>query len=198
MSRARIEKRARGILSRELRAKTGEPGQLRLRFLDGVTPDGCIFFAQTVHQMADKVYELHDNYHLAAPMLTLIRDTALQKGYIVYACPCPRTPERLLHVIIPQLSLAFVTTDATRTLSHTPFRRVRLDAYAAPEQLRPLRGKLRLLARLSASLIDDAVAEIAAAHLLHDDIEDLYRPHLDIAALEQTTTQTIALLQSLH
>lgn len=192
---SRIHRRAEGIISRELpRRGNHKPGQLRQRFLDGITPKGQLCLYDTAAQMAQRIYDLHDNYGLGQSMLESIRDAALQRGLTVYACLCPKYPDRLRHLILPELDLAFVTSDTRSTFNGSPYRRIRLDTYINTTALRQLRGKLKLLQRLSQSLMDDAVAEIAAAHKLHDEMETLYRPHINFPALETAVAEMIAML----
>ena len=176
------EKRVHGLLQREI-PKTNRPGQLRLRFLDGITPKGLLCFYDTVTQNAQRVIALRDSFGLGQPLLEGLRDGALARGQLVYACMDPLEPGRVRHLLLPDCGLAFVT-DAGGQLPFAPTRTIRLDAMAAGEGLRQARGRLRLLGKLEQELLEDAVQHIAAAHALHDRMEDLYRPHVDFDGLE--------------
>lgn len=176
------KKRAAGLLQREI-PKTGRPGQLRLRFLDGITPKGRLCFYETVTESARRIITLRDSYGLGQGLLEQLRDGALERGQLVYACMDPLEPQRVRHLILPDCSLAFVTDEEGR-LPFAPTRTIRLDAMAAGEELRQVRGRLRLLGKLEGELLEDAVQHIAAAHALHDQMEAIYRPHVDFAALE--------------
>jgi len=183
LSGAGAEKRAAGLLQREV-PKTGRPGQLRLRFLDGITPKGLLCLYDTVTQSARRIIALRDSYGLGQSLLERLRDGALERGQLVYACLDPLEPGRVRHLILPLCSLAFVTDDKGK-LPFTPTRTIRLDAMAAGEGLRQARGRLRLLGKLEGELLEDGVQHIAAAHALHDQMEALYRPHVDFAAMEE-------------
>lgn len=187
LPKSQLQRRARGIAERELpRSMTaGQPGVLRKRFLDGMTPKGAMFLKDTVTTLAKKVYLLEDRFGLSGFMLELWRDRALELGLEVYACHDPQEPTRLLHLILPELSLAFVTEDGTRMSAYEPYRSIRVEAYLPADALRRHRGKLRLLTKLRDSLLEDAVEQLQAAHAIHDEIEALYRPHLDFAALNR-------------
>ena len=95
----------------------------------------------------------------------------------------PLEPQRVRHLLLPDCSLAFVT-DGEGNLPFAPTRTIRLDAMAAGEGLRQARGRLRLLGKLEGELLEEAVQHIAAAHALHDRMEELYRPHVDFDGLE--------------
>lgn len=191
--RPRLLRRAEGIIAREL-PRPREAGRLRLRFLDGVTPDGLMCLWDTVAAMAGRAYLFEDTYGLAEPALAAIRDAALARGLEVYACMCPKDPQRLRHVLLPGPGLAFVTAGARASCPLEPYRRVRVDAYIAEAALRPVRGKLRLLRRTADSLVDDAVGEIAQARDLHRQMEALYRPHLDFEALDRAIREAAAVI----
>ena len=176
------EKRVPGLLQREI-PKTNRPGQLRLRFLDGITPKGLLCFYDTLTENAQRVIALRDSFGLGQLLLEGLRDGALAQGQLVYACMDPLEPQRVRHLLLPDCSLAFVT-DAEGRLPFAPTRTIRLDAMAAGDDLRQARGRLRLLGKLEQELLADAVQHIAAAHALHDRMEAIYRPHVDFAALE--------------
>lgn len=180
--------RAAGLVRRELPRLPG-PGSLRVRFLDGVTPKGCLCLWDTVTAAASRVIALKDSFGLAHPLLERLRDGALERGLRVYACLDPVEPERILHLLLPDADLAFVTDGGA--LPFTPTRTIRLDAMVPAERLRPLRGRLRLLRRMEDALLEDAVSQIAAAHALHDRMEDIYRPHIDLDAMEDHYRQLL-------
>lgn len=180
----RLRRRAKGIIAREM-PRTGRRGVLKKRFIDGITPHGVLRLSGTIDALCTRIYDLYDSYGFAPILLEPLLEGALAQGYDVYACYCPKNPERLLHLLIPALSLGFVTSTPLHQYEGEPYRRVRVDACVDYSPRRQLRGHARLLSRLSQSLIDDAVAEVAAAHTLHDRIEEIYRPHIDTEALDR-------------
>ena len=180
----RLLKRAMGIASREL-PKRSTPGRLRKRLIDGITPKGQMCLFDTVDVLAKRVYALEDNYGLSYLMLEPLCRTALERGHVVYGCYCPKNPGRLRHLILPELSLAFVTSTQNQPYPGSPYRRIRLDACVSNEK-NSIRKNARLMRRLSQSLLNDACKEIDAAKRLHDRIEDIYRPHIDIEAVNET------------
>lgn len=188
----KLARRAAGILTRELPKKRGTAGVLRRRFLDGITPDGPMFLRKTVESLCPRVILLEDRFGFGAQMLEILRDGALARGYEIYACPCPLDPSRLQHLLLPEAGLAFITEDGTRMPDCEPYRRIRVDAYAPAECMRAVRGRLRTLQRLRDGLMEDAVTEIAAAHGLHDHVEDIYRPHVDFDAQDSTVAALAA------
>ena len=182
----RAERRMQGILQRELRGRSGRTGRVTRRFLGSITHRGYVWRFDSVTALCPKVYELADRYELAGPYLARICAAAAEKGWDVIACAAPEEPERLEHVLIPGLGLAFVTSRPGMEYGERPYRRVRLDALTAPES----RDRLRFEARMASALREEAVAALREAKAGHDALEAVYNPYVDfdgvraLAALE--------------
>ena len=125
----RLAKRAKGILSRELKARPALPGQVKQRFLGAVTHKGVITLYDTALIQCPKVYELHDRCGLAHGLLTHLLSGAVAKGYDVVACPDPMAPDRLAHLLVPALGLAFLTSTSVLPFPGSPYRRIRPVSY---------------------------------------------------------------------
>ena len=181
----KLAKRARGILSRELPRRRGVTGQVRQRFLGAVTHMGQLCLFDTALAQCGRIYELSDSYGLAHELLIHLLAGAVSGGYDVVACPDPMAPDRLAHLLIPQLGLAFLTSSPALPFPGTPYRRLRLDAAADREILRHNRPRLRFARKVSAALLEEAVASLEQAKAMHDDLEALYNPHVDFELVDQ-------------
>lgn len=189
----RLASRGRSLICRCTAKKAGK-GQLRLRFLEGYTPRGKLFLSQTVSACAGTIYALRDSFGLGEPFLIAAREAALERGQLVYACMDPLVPKRLRHLLLPEAGVA-ILTKYDETLPLDISRSVHLDSMLPKELLRRSRGKLRLLERTAQSLEQDALQCIKEAHLLHDEMEALYRPHLNLTEMEAHLSRQLALLR---
>lgn len=188
----KLAKRAKGILSREVKPRRGaQPGQVRQRFLGAVTHRGQLCLYGTALAQCQRIYELTDRYALAHPMLAHLLSGAVNGGYDVVACPDPMAPERLAHLLIPQLSLAFLSSAPDLPFQGEAFRRVRLDSVADAEILRRNRPRLRFAQKVSAALVEEAVDSLAQAKAMHDELESLYNPYVDFGRVS-AAAQAIA------
>lgn len=187
---ARIAKRAKGILGREVRKNGGEAGRVVRRFLSAVTHQGELWEFGTVDAQCKRVYELADTYGLAHLMLARLLAGAVAAGHDVIACPSPMDPERLEHLLIPGLSLAFVTSTPAHPYPGRPYRRIRMDAMAEHEAVCQNRPRLRFARKVAAALVEEAVASLAQAKAMHDDLEALYNPYVDFQRV-RTMAQAI-------
>lgn len=190
--RRRAERRVRGILAREFREKGGEQGQMQRRFLGSVTYKGMVWRFDSVETLCPRVYEFSDSYGLAAESLRRIAGMAAEKGWNTIGCPCPEEPERLEHLLIPGLGLAFVTSKPGMEYPGKICRRIRMDAMTRPEN----RARLRFEARMTALLRKDGIAALQEAKQYHDALEAVYNPYVDFDGVRGQAALEISRLQN--
>lgn len=176
----KLATRARGILTREVpRQKVEKPGRVKQRFLGAVTHRGPVCLYDTALAQCGRVYSLTDNCGLAHELLIHLLAGVTANGYDAVACPDPMAPDRLAHLLVPRLGLAFLSAPPTLSIPGTPFRRIRLDTAADSALLRRSRPRLRFAKKVSAALEAEAVSSLAQAKAIHDDLEAIYNPHVD-------------------
>lgn len=171
----RLDRRVRGIIARELRAGGDQRGRTVRRFLGSVTHKGHIWRFDSVDALCPRVYEFADTWELAGPALARLHAAAAEKGWDTIVCPSPEDPERIEHLLIPGLGLAFVTSRPGMDYGKKPYRRLRLDAMAETEG----KSRLRFQARMAALLREEAVDALKEAKRNHDALEAVYNPYVD-------------------
>ncbi len=194
---AKARKRARGILSREVKRAGRAPGHIQRRFLSGLTCQGAVCRFDTVDALCRKVYELVDSYGLGAGMLEELCAGAVAAGYDVILCPSPLFPDRPEHLLIPALSLAFVTSTPTLSYPGRPYRRIRLDAKVDGELMKKYKARLKFSRKVAAALLDEGAAALAQAKAAHDELETLYNPHVDFDGVYRQADEVIEELMEL-
>lgn len=182
----RLAKRARGILSRELKPRLALPGQVKQRFLGAVTHRGAFTLYDTALLQCPKVYELSDRCSLAHPLLSHLLSGAVAKGYDVVACPDPMAPQRLAHLLIPQAGLAFLSTTPEQPLPASPWRRIHVETGVSGELMARSRSRIRFARKVGDALVEEAVDSLAQAKAMHDDLEALYHPYVDFSLVDRT------------
>lgn len=171
----KFHRRMEGIRSRELRRRGSEGGKRRLRFLGGVSCEGYVWRFDSVEKLCPRVYELADSFGLAGAALESLCTAAEEKGWDTIACLSPEEPQRMEHLLIPGLGLAFVTSRPGMRYPGSPYRRVRVDAMAETEN----RGKLRFERKLAALLREEALEALGEARRWRREVEALYNPYVD-------------------
>lgn len=182
---AKVGKRVKGIAGREFK-KTGTSGTVTRRFLSGNTCRGEIILTDTVAAQCKRVYELVDDWGTAHLMLSPLLNAALAAGHRAVACPDPMDPVRLVHLLFPDLSLAFVSATSAKPWPGRPYRRVHLDAMGDQAVLKENRGRLRFGRKVRDLLMAEAIEALAQAKAVHDNLEQLYNPHVDFQRVYAT------------
>lgn len=175
----RIEKRAKGIITREIKKTGGAPGRIARRFIDAFSCQGSTCRWDTVESLCGRVYTLDNNYGFSCYMLSYIAQAAVAAGLDIILCPSPEHPEEIRHLLIEGLSLAFVSTSKAAPYEGEPYRHIRLDALIAPEKLKAARGRLRFSSKIAESIMEEAETVLKDAKTLHDELEAIYNPHVD-------------------
>jgi len=185
-----MQRRVGGLIKREIpknRYPSKASGHRFVRYLSGFTPTGQVTFYNTVHSMCDRVIGFLDDFGTAHDVLARISETALQAGYDVYECLSPLyASQRLEHLLIPKLSLGFVTLskDDDRI---APDKRINLNAYVLDRLTREELQTIKMLQKKRKAAIGTGLQEIAMAKMHHDALEAVYRPYIQFEKINVLT-----------
>ena len=192
---AAILKRSRGIIGREIGKKYGnKAGLTRKRFLDAFTHLGHVNFFDSVLLWAKKIYHLDNELGFSHYMLKEIEQGARTRGYDCIVCPSIKDPDKIEHLLIPQLSLAFLSSSHGREYQGPSYRHIRLDAMADPQKLKALKPRLRFSKKVSTLLLEEGKNTLAQAKKLHDALEEIYNPHVDFDGVYDLAQDHIRML----
>lgn len=112
-------------------------------------------------------------------MLDLLQEQALIRGYDVIICPSPLLPEFSEHIIIPELSLAFISQTVKSRYPYDIARHIRLDDIPENLILKTNRSKIKKQQKIYDSLITEALSILNEAGHMHDELESIYNPFVD-------------------
>ena len=181
----KIEHYVQRLAARELPDR-GKPGSEALRLLSAVTDRSVILFHETISTLCERVICLEDPCGAAAAaLLPRLRDEAVARGYHVISCPCPLSPEKLDHLLIPEAGLAFVTSNS---LHRVPLAGRAIHAQRFTDDgsaIKSRRVRIRFLQKTAATLLRQAELAIAEAHRRHDELEEHYIGAMDFAEVDR-------------
>lgn len=192
---ARLLRRTDGIIGRELRGK-GSGGKDDHRFLGSLTCKGPVWRFDSVQTLCPKVYQLQDAYGLAAPMLQRLHAAASARGFRAIVCPDPDHIERIQHLLLPELGLAFVTSREGMEYTGSAYRRVRLDAMVDASHYKRYKARLRFSARVASALREEGLDALREAKAAHDQLEAVYHPHVDFEGVSQLVKEELTRIES--
>ncbi len=179
----RLSRRARRICSQNIPTRRGAPRGRKIDlFLNALSPGGPVFLGDFEGYT---VCELHDGMGLYPPVTSEVMENALASGYTVYAAHDPLFPQDApLHLVIPELQFALLTSGGTFGCPPTGRRRIRLDMMADSGE--PKSAAVRRKNDMSSyeSFIRSACEALSDAKNLHDELEALYRPAVDFHQID--------------
>ncbi|MGM9521093.1 MAG: hypothetical protein ACI3VB_01270 [Oscillospiraceae bacterium] len=172
-------RRARGIIFREIKDSGRISGKTKRRFLSAVTCKGIIALYDTIPELAERVYVLDNDLGLAHFVVEAVASASEEQGWDVIRCQSPLFPDITEHLIIPELELAFVSQTSKLPYKGQSYRHLRLDAIPEKGHLAAIKSETRSMAKLSDTLISEAVSALANAKAIHDRLEQAYNPYVD-------------------
>ncbi len=161
--------------------------------MSATTCFGRTAFPESATALCERFFILDDRLSLGSLALQKLTDAALDAGHDVWLCPDPLTPEVPEALLVPSLSIGFLTSNSELAQIEGA-RRVRFDALIEPERLRSLKPELRQSEKFISELTDAAVAALANSKEIHDGIEDIYNPHVDFDGVYELAQKQVSLL----
>lgn len=172
------------------RLPAGESPRLRRRFAGAVSCEG-VLEDRSSYESCKLVYLCEDGCALAAGALGAACEAALARGHRVILCLSPAdgvTPDAL---ILPDASAAFVRAMPLSSYEHV--RRIPLDRLCGDmAAVKERRRAVRAARREGARYLRAGCETLREAKALHDELEAVYRPYMDFAALDALTAKEIA------
>ena len=188
----KIAKRTRGIISREIGRPSDKKGKLKKRFVSSVSFLGYRSEADAAVRDYERVYKLETRYELTRFVTPMLLNATLEAGYDTIACYDPMNPSGPPeHILIPALKLAFVTSSEF-VYSGDHVRNFRLDSYI--NSTTADRARIKFNKKTASCLIDEAVMTLGKAKQLHDEIELIYRDHIDFDGVSRLAQRHIKAL----
>lgn len=180
--------RAFGLsLSRRYLQATDTVASEDLRLLSAITCEGFTFYKQTITAAADTIVVLEDAYGCAGKaVLQALRTDALEKGHAIITCYCPLSPyEKIEHIFIPALRLAFVTSNDYHPVRLPGCRTVHCTRFCNSDGLSLRKKRIRFNHKAVVELLGQASALLAEAKACHDTLEAYYTDATDFSLIDK-------------
>lgn len=178
-------------LAHRLLPPTHQTGKEHLRLLSAVTPQGNLFWKNTVSTLATHYLVFEDSFGSASRLaIQLLRQSALKAGYEIYTCICPLSqPEAAEHLIIPQLKLAFLTSNRWHSMDFAGQQRVHCNRFMNKKELSNHKNRFRLSQQTAIELLYQTSLYQQQAKSHHDKLEAFYQSAANFEAVSDITNQ---------
>ena len=159
-------------------------GKVFRRFLSGITPKGFVTFKDTVYTLCSEVFVVRDKYGIGAPVFEFLKNEAVLKGFDVYDFRSPLEPQRTVHIAVPDLDIAFVTSDKWTQFESQNAKTVNLMRFIS-EDIDFEAKYCASAAKIMKICMEEAFESIHSAKEIHDDLEDIYISAMDFSGLDK-------------
>ena len=189
-NRNAVIKFASRLSAKHIPIKSNLKGNEFFRFLGGVTPKGIVGFSKTVTDFYKNTVVIDDKYGAASgEIMKYIRASAIEKGYDIITVKNPLLPSEIIdHILIPELSLAFVTEN-TFIKFDINVRRIHARRFTDKSKEKGYRGRMLFNRRVSNELLLGACQTLKHAKEVHDKLEKFYIDAMDFNSLTNFATQ---------
>lgn len=181
----KVRRYADGICRKYIPQNSGE-GTEWVRFAEGITPIGIVTYAGTLTDEIDRTFVIEDKYGAVGNIImNKIREYALKNGYEIITLKNPFLPSCITdHIIIPSLSLSFVTeNDFVRP--DKKVKRIHARRFTDTEKLHSFRERLKFNSKAAKALLLAGVEKLASAKTVHDRLEKYYIDAMDFKKLTE-------------
>ncbi|MCG8642319.1 MAG: PRK06851 family protein [Desulfobacterales bacterium] len=178
------------IFSRDISSKLGKERHL---FASAITPDGMMNYLETIVGPCKKRFIIEGRPGTGkSTVLKKIATAAIERGYDVEMYHCALNPEKVEHVVIPELSYAFTKSiEPHLYLSKDGDERIDMDYCLDAEILEKYEKLVQENEEIFNSLFNRAIKFISQAKKTHDLMETYYIPNMDFEAISQLWERTL-------
>lgn len=182
---------ARKLSKKHLPDKKKKAAAEFVRFIGGVTPKGVISFGKSVTEYYKNIVVIEDKFGGASgEIMKYLRAAAKEKGYGILTLKSPFLPNELIdHILIPELSLAFVR-ECEYMKFDTDARRIHARRFTVKSTQKKYRGRMLFNGKIAKQLLLGAAATLKSAKESHDILEKYYIEAMDFPGVSRFAIDT--------
>lgn len=200
MEISEIYKIASGIIDRDYRDYdiSYKSGRVKKFFATAITPVGTISYIKSLLESIEKVYLINvpEGYSNSS-FMSIIMEGAIYRGFDIECFYCPMDPDnKIEHIIVPELSLAFVTTNKWHDLepwelAASDIRLIDLCDYRNSHYFEKRKDTIDKNSAIYEYLLNEGIEALAHAKEKHDIVEKKYVPNMNFEIVDKLVEKTI-------
>ncbi|NLX64631.1 MAG: ATPase [Clostridiaceae bacterium] len=164
----------------------GIPGKQRFLFAGAITPNGLSNYLDSLCAEHQVIRLYAPTGYNTANVLKCIKDEAVKKGFFTEAYCCPMSPDRIEHIVLPELKISVVTANEYHDISEINSENVTtyyMDEFLSHDIITDFKPQLDFNKHFTDTLIQKAVESITMAKSYHDKLEKYYIKNIDFDQL---------------
>ena len=170
-----------------------------LRFLTAITNGEQYSYINTVKSIADKVYVLNDDFGIVSGrILNKVREHLLNANFNIITCKCAMfSGEKIDHILVPDLKLAFVTSNEHHDFSNLSDCTTKCCDEFLNEFSSSVKEQVKLNNKRIGDILFNSKAFIGKAQIIHDELEKYYVDAVDFNAVKDEAEKTVVQIKNL-
>ncbi len=159
-------------------------GSDRHIFATAFTPNGIITFIENLTENCNKIYVLNGGPGTGkTQVLKFLYKEALRKGFFIEVYHDPLIPDRIEHIIIPELKTAIITSNEinNQKFTGTQIFMENLIDYGKINKDALVKSKETFY-----NLLNEGLSVISSAKNLHDQLEKYYVSNMNFNEIDET------------
>ncbi len=169
------------------------PGEERHLFATAFTPTGIVTFIPTIIKNFSKIYVLKGGPGTGkTSILQYLADEAIKRGFKVEILHTPLCPEKIEHLIIPELSTAIVTSNEINKMDFEGQGEIfDMNDFLDQDSIGYNLSSILDVRAIFYILLQKGLDCIKNAKVLHDDLEKFYAPNMDFTKADQICEEVL-------
>ena len=169
-------------------------GKDRRLFASAITPKGLVNYLHTLIN-TDRAYILKGMPGTGTQrVLQKLKEAALERGFDVESFYCALNPNKIEHLIIPDLQISFTTSNLYHNVDIKDSIEINLDEYLFSSQLEKYREIIESNSANFDHLLDIVIKTISKAKKIHDLLENYYIPNMDFVSVQECFEDTLSMV----
>ena len=166
-------------------------GNIRKMFASAITPDGLVNHLETIITTQTVIILKGMRGSGTDLLLEKIKSIAIERGFDVEAYYCALLPEKIEHLVIPEIGLSFTTTNEYHRINVENALQIDMNSYLNKQIIELHEDTLEYNNDIYEKLIFRAVQIIKRAKRLHDLMETRYIPNMLFEKVERCLNETL-------
>ncbi|GAA0126110.1 PRK06851 family protein [Clostridium senegalense] len=160
-------------------------------FSTAFTPGGVISFIPNLIEDVENVYILKGAPGVGkTEVLAYLADEAVKRGHYVEVLHTPLMPEKIEHILIPDLNIAVVTSNEINKLA-TQGIVYDMNKFLDEALIKANKDEIEYVKNTFYILLNKALSCIQQAKHLHDDLESYYIPNMNFDKIDAVSNEII-------
>jgi len=169
-------------------------GRQRCLFASAITPDGLKDYLDDI-LITDNIIILEGFPGAGTEdLLERVKNAAVERGFDTECYYCAFIPEKLEHLVIPELKISFTTSNRYHSTDACPIRKINFRDFL-DEKAGAYESRVEFNQSMTDCLINKAVETIHRAKMLHDRLESFYIPSMDFEAIRQKRLEVMGRIE---